>query len=239
MEETSSLLPTHPSDDQGHWVTVRIPPAGQRHFTGIASRYSNEYPAKLTHVVSPSEFVDIVDRLNETIADYWPCSPCYYFGYLCCPCTFGLSVLIPNYCASYSELYATAFLRNVSLKARFFDRKITFTLVKSFCSSFIEIKFPVQLLEEYDGSDLEGQTIYHYEMNQPTGHSHHLNNSSSNNANSSLLASSSSNVVAHNTGNSANAGTNAGTGDVDLSNLIITSVPSAAAFMTKERLKKS
>lgn len=219
MDETSSLLHSK-AHDATHWITVQIPAVGFRHFTGISSRYSNEYPAKLTHVVSSSEFVDVMDRLNETIADYWPCTTCYYFGYCCCPCTLGLSVFIPNYCASYSELYATAFLRNISLKARYFDRKISFTLVKSFCSSHIEIKFPASLLDEERNpaasDDLEGQPHI------ITSYTSHIHPSSANTDSSSTIS-----------------GAASGGGEIDLSNIIITSVPSAAAFMSKERLKKS
>lgn len=218
MDETSSLLHHKQTDDAAgtHWVTVRVPAIGLRHFTGISSRYANEYPAKLTHVLTPSEFVDIIDRLNETIADYWPCTTCYYFGYCCCPCTLGLSVFIPNYCASYSELYATAFLRNVSLKARYFDRKISFTLVKSFCSSHIEVKFPAELLDEE-------RSLGRDEVDD-----HHAH----------IMTYSPNSAVATNAGTTTSTSTG---GEVDLSNIIITSVPSAAAaaFLPKERLKKS
>lgn len=142
--ETSGLLNT--TEDDGSWVIVQVPSTGLRHLTGISSRYSTTYPTRLQDVISKAEFADIMDRLNDTIIDYWPCNPCYYFGYVCCICTFGLSVLIPNYCASYSELYATAFLRNVSLKAKYFDKKISFTLVKRLCNSYVEIRFPAALL---------------------------------------------------------------------------------------------
>lgn len=151
LHETSSLLNT-PEDDVS-WVIVQVPSTGLRHLTGISSRYSTTYPSRLQDVISKAEFTDIMDRLNDTIIDYWPCNPCYYFGYACCLCTLGLSVLIPNYCASYSELYATAFLKNVSLKAKYFDKKISFTLIKRLCNSYVEIRYPAALLNQQLSTD--------------------------------------------------------------------------------------
>lgn len=195
MEESASLLPQNPEDSA--WVTVRVPCTGLRHFSGISSKYSNQYPSKLANVITKTEFVDIIDRLNDTIADYWPCNICYYFGYACCLCSFGLSVCIPNYCATYSELYATAFLRNVSLKARYFDKRISFTLVKGFCNSYVEVKFPASLSEGGGNrGDIESNNFIGMQLTAPST-------------------------------------------EIDLSNVIITSVPSATAFMGKERLKKS
>jgi hypothetical protein len=126
------------------WVVIRIPSTGLRHFTGISSSYSTQYPPILQGVIPANELLEIVTRLNETIRDYWPCDTCYYFGYGCMLCTVGLSVLIPHYCATHSEKYATAVLRSYSLKARYYDRKIRFQLVKRCCHSFVEIRIPAQ-----------------------------------------------------------------------------------------------
>lgn len=129
------------------WAVVRIPSTGLLHFTGISSSYSTQYPVILQGVISNVEFVDIIERLNETIRDYWPCDTCYYFGYGCSVCSLGLSILLPHYCATHSELYATAMLKNVSLKSKYYDRRITFTLVKSWCKSYVEIRMPSALMD--------------------------------------------------------------------------------------------
>ncbi|RYH23711.1 hypothetical protein EON65_17585 [archaeon] len=139
MEEKASLLREHDID----WMIVKIPSTGLRHYSGISSTYSCQFPAEaLKHVMTREEFLDVITRLNETIRDYWPCNPVYYLGYGCCLCTLGLSVLIPNYCISHSEVYATAMLRNISLKARYYDKNISFTLKKTMCNSYVEIRFP-------------------------------------------------------------------------------------------------
>jgi hypothetical protein len=155
-EESAALLISSPQVSLHHhhqlsnpqWIVVHVPSTGLPHYTGISSSYSTSYPPALHGVISSDEFIDVMNRLNDTIRDYWPCNTCYFFGYGCCLCTAGLSVLIPNYCISHSELYATAMLRNVSLKAKYYDRHITFSLVKTMCQSYIEIRFPASLQSE-------------------------------------------------------------------------------------------
>lgn len=142
IDEKASLL----RDPEIEWVVVKVPSTGLRHYSGIASSYSTVYPDALRPVLSKEEFVDIFSRLNETIRDYWPCNTCYFFGYGCCLCTAGLSVLVPGYCISHSELYANAMLKSVSLKATYYDRNISFSLSKSLCSSCVEVRFPAALL---------------------------------------------------------------------------------------------
>lgn len=48
--------------------------------------------------VKEEEFVMAINQINNTLADYWPCLLCVCFGYLCCPCTLGASLLCPNFC---------------------------------------------------------------------------------------------------------------------------------------------
>lgn len=147
QDETDELLSKDKSEMiEERWIVIRVPSTGLRHFTGISSSYSTQYNNIMQGVITQTEFVEIIERLNETIRDYWPCDTCYYFGYGCALCTFGLSVLLPHYCATHSETYATAMLRNVTLKSRFYDRRISFRLIKKCCQSFIEIKIPFQYI---------------------------------------------------------------------------------------------
>lgn len=132
----------------GEWFSVFVPSTGQRQCYGISSSYSMEYPLQLKGIVDREEFYDIISRLNDTIRNFWPCNLCYLFGYGCSVCTCGLSVLCPSYCMSYSEQYAVDLLRNITLKAKFYERKISFTIQKSLCNSYVEIKFPSHLLEK-------------------------------------------------------------------------------------------
>lgn len=146
VAEKESLL-------DSEWTIVKVPSVGLRHYTGISSSYSLQYPNQLVGIISKEEYIDAIKRLNETIRDYWPCGLCYFFGYGCSICTFGLSILIPNYCATYSEIHAISFLKNLSYKAKYYDRKISFTLIKNFCSSYVEIKYPTKLSRDLEQQD--------------------------------------------------------------------------------------
>jgi hypothetical protein len=127
------------------FLFVRVPNTGLRQICGISSSYSLEYPSQLIGVIDADEYVDIIKRLNHTIRDFWPCNVVYFFGYGCSLCSCGISLLFPHYCISYSEQKANEMLRHVSLKSKFYDRNITFSMRKGICSSYVEIKIPSQL----------------------------------------------------------------------------------------------
>jgi hypothetical protein len=134
--------------NDGAFVTYKLKAAGQKFFGGVSSRYENKYDRMLENVVSEGELTRIIDNLNEILVSNWPCTTFVMCGYLCLPCTFGLSLLGPGYCISYSEQHGQRFLRDVSLTARFYDKGISYTLVKSLCDTYVEINFPKQLLPQ-------------------------------------------------------------------------------------------
>jgi len=127
------------------WEVVRVPSTGLMHYTGISSSYSTLYSPNLHGIISKKEYDNIIEDLNSTISDYWPCDTCYFFGYGCSLCSFGLSIFIPHLCASQAEVHAVQALESYSLQAKHYDRKISFTLKKNMFSSYVEIKFPKSL----------------------------------------------------------------------------------------------
>lgn len=152
MEEKVQLIG---SDEQS--IIVKLPANGLRFVNGIASNYEDKYSDLLVGVITETELSDIIRRLNETIKSYWPCNACYIFGFVCSPFSLGLSLLCPAYCVSHSEKYANAMLENVSLKAKYYDRRITFRIVKTWVDSYVEIAFPAKLVSEIDR--LENGTV--------------------------------------------------------------------------------
>lgn len=48
--------------------------------------------------VKREDFETAINQINNTLRDYWPCTLCVCWGYLCCPCTLGASLLCPNLC---------------------------------------------------------------------------------------------------------------------------------------------
>jgi hypothetical protein len=127
-------------------MTVKLPAVGQRLASSISSSYSDQYDPVLTNVIPKKEFERMVEDLNDTILENWPCLACYLSSCLCIPCTLGLSILATSYCTSLAEAAARKYLRNVSLAARFYDRQVTFRLLKGLCNSHVEIEFPISLV---------------------------------------------------------------------------------------------
>lgn len=150
--------------DKDAFVTYKLKALGQKFIGGISSRYDDKYDRLLENVVSERELARIIDNLNDILISHWPCTTCYIYGYICLPCTLGLSLLGPGYCASYSEQHGQKFLRDVSLTARFYDKGIKFSIVKTCCDSHVEIKFPVHLAQRQQyssGHDLESGASTH------------------------------------------------------------------------------
>lgn len=145
------------SSGGGGMTIYKLKAIGQKFVNGVSSRYDHQYDRILENVLSESELRRIVDDLNEILVSHWPCTTCYFCGYLCLPCTFGLSLVGPGYCASYSEQHGQKFLRNVSLTAKFYDRGISFAIVKTMCDSYVEVRFPSHLAprSRHSGGDLE------------------------------------------------------------------------------------
>lgn len=134
------------SDSAVSYTSYKLKATGQKFINGVSSRYDCSYSQILENVVSERELNRIIDELNDTLISNWPCNTCYISGYACAPCTLGLSLVLPGHCASLSEQEGQKFLRNVSLTARFYDRNITYAIVKTLCDSYIEIRFPTTLV---------------------------------------------------------------------------------------------
>ena len=50
--------------------------------------------------IGVDSFAHELKRINLNLTNFWPCKLCFYFGYICCPCTGGLSLFCPNICIS-------------------------------------------------------------------------------------------------------------------------------------------
>lgn len=115
---------------------------GKMFVNGISSSYEEAYSLELQSVLSREEHMDIVNRLNITLSTYWPCGFVYFTGCILAPCTLGLSLLCPMMCVSEAEIHATRLLDNLSLKARYYDRNVSFKLEKGCMTSRFVISFP-------------------------------------------------------------------------------------------------
>lgn len=129
-------------------VGVKIPSTGFTFVSGISSSYDETYyhPA-LKDIVTQREITEVISGLNEGLESFWPCSPCYWFGYGCMICTVGLSLCCPAFCISAAENEGNRLLDDFNNRPVFYDRNIRFTLKKTCCSSFVELSFPRELYQ--------------------------------------------------------------------------------------------
>ena len=145
-----ALLPTPVDADRGvpsysaarrrGRVTLRAD--GQRAASGISSHYASGFPPELSGVVSRKRFDLDVSEINHALADYWPCPTCYIGGFLCCPCTLGMSLLCPNICLSNAEKYVRHLMRDVVYhKSENAVRNVEYSLHRGCCGGHILIEF--------------------------------------------------------------------------------------------------
>ena len=126
----------------GATASVRLPAVGLRFINGVSSAYARKFPRELRGVVRAEDFDRAVARVNGALADYWPCMLCFSCGYLCCPCTLGLSFLCPNICIGDAEKYAREEIARLNRRRAFEDAGITWALRKRCGSSWIEVTYP-------------------------------------------------------------------------------------------------
>ena len=57
---------------------------------GMAPSYSLVYNEKLRGHLSPHDYNAVLEEINETVQEYWPCCFCLCVGYALSPCTIGI-----------------------------------------------------------------------------------------------------------------------------------------------------
>lgn len=79
-------------------------PSSKTFINGLAASYDFIYDSSiLCQYMKESQFVHLTDSLNEELLRSWPCTICLALGYLCSPCSLGLSFLCPYSCISSAK----------------------------------------------------------------------------------------------------------------------------------------
>ena len=140
------------SIENENFKRIKLNACGWRRFlNGVSNRYDDTYPTELQNIISIDEFERVMKSLHNKIISHWPCDTCYIFGVGCAPCTLGASLLCPRKCAIQAEKEAIQFLNDVSLNKKYYDRNISYSLRKTFWTSYIEIAIPLGLFKNiYD-----------------------------------------------------------------------------------------
>jgi hypothetical protein len=92
-----------------------------------------------------------VEQLNFKTSQYWPCLFAYLCGYLCVPCTAGLSLCLPNLCVAEAEKVLLQEVRKINGDI-LAPRKLEMRLVKGCCTSHL-------LIEEVDFAHFQPNDI--------------------------------------------------------------------------------
>ena len=80
-----------------------ILPTGPLFVNGLSRGYSTEFPGQFKSQIDEATFQRIMENLNETVATYWPCAFCWYFGIAMAFFTFGITLLLPYLCINQAE----------------------------------------------------------------------------------------------------------------------------------------
>jgi len=121
---------------------VYLTAQGLRAASGISSNYNNTYPVELTGIVKEKRFKNDIQQINHALADYWPCPTCFIGGYVCIPCTLGLSLLCPNICVSGAEKYVQHLIQDqINYRMEYQDKHVKWSLHRSCGGGYIKIEW--------------------------------------------------------------------------------------------------
>ena len=83
---------------------IVIKPNGKTFITGLAQSYSEDFNEEaFSGYLTKREFVNIMEAINDSLFNYFPCPMCLFCGYFLAIPTLGLSFLMPNVCIRDAE----------------------------------------------------------------------------------------------------------------------------------------
>eukprot|EP00455_Lapot_gusevi_P050435 TRINITY_DN730_c0_g1_i1.p1 TRINITY_DN730_c0_g1~~TRINITY_DN730_c0_g1_i1.p1 ORF type:complete len:166 (-),score=22.27 TRINITY_DN730_c0_g1_i1:155-652(-) len=148
---------------------VVVPPVSSTCIGGLYSAYEEDFPPELDTYMSPQEYQDAMSQINDTLSNFWPCCYCFSFGWMCCPCTFGLSLLIPGICVRDAEHEVRKRMGFINWQMQNVQhRQVQFQLVKNCCSSWVEVSYGNQTVSERASTSMasNGYMQAHIDDNQ-------------------------------------------------------------------------
>ena len=103
---------------------------GKTFVNGLAQQFNEDSydRAVLSKYIPERDFKKIMSNINDTLYAMFPCPLCFCFGYCCCPCTLGLSFLLPYVCVRDAEREMRDLLHKINLQI-LHERKLHLDLV--------------------------------------------------------------------------------------------------------------
>ena len=76
------VLDNSNTDDSspGEWRTVRLQAIGMRFINGVSNTYDPGFPDELEGIMAMEDFTYAMNRINDTLIAYWPCTTCFIGG---------------------------------------------------------------------------------------------------------------------------------------------------------------
>lgn len=140
-----ALTSPHSPPSNMHEV-ARLSATGLRFINGVASSYDQRYPRALDGLLDEHAFDEAINHVNNILVMYWPCHTCFFFGYVCSLCSFGLSFGCPNVCIHEAEKAARGELEYLNRTTPFRDVGMIWRLKKTCLASWIVIEVPLTSL---------------------------------------------------------------------------------------------
>eukprot|EP00347_Sterkiella_histriomuscorum_P019708 403340592 len=120
-----------------------VRPDGKTFVNGLAQTFDASYPNDhelLTKNLTQKEYQMILETINDTLYTYFPCPLCQCFGYCLCPCTLGLSFLIPYSCVRDASIECNKAIQVINQK-KFHSKNMHLELKIQRQTSWLEIHF--------------------------------------------------------------------------------------------------
>ena len=123
-------------------ICLVIRPVAKTFITGLAPCYDPliSLPSAFSdHGLSEREFRHILEAINDTLFSAWPCTLCQLFGYCLCPCTLGLSFLIPNIDVKQAREKVDRLISEINQKV-LANKGINLALIVRCSTSWLELR---------------------------------------------------------------------------------------------------
>ena len=119
-----------------------VRPVAGTFITGLARAYDEEYDKEVFgNYISQRDYMQIIEQINDTLENYFPCPLCWGCGYIFAIFTLGLSFLCPYICVRDAEVNVRTFIKSVNRK-RLATRNLKLSLVKKCSTSWLEWELP-------------------------------------------------------------------------------------------------
>lgn len=117
---------------------------GKTWVNGLAMEYDEDaYNQEIIgKFITRKDFIRVIVQINDTLFSFYPCPLCQCCGYCLCPCTLGLSFLLPYICIRDAEKEARLIISELNHKVLSL-KSVVIKLVRTCCTSWVRISLDI------------------------------------------------------------------------------------------------